>query len=111
VYYYAQDAIEAYNRGLEYLDYNEPDQAVAAFTEALHLNPRHVHAWFARGCAWAERRDPERAVADYTEALRLDSGYAAAYLNRATAYEQIGRRDLADADRMMVRQMKESRAA
>ena len=43
----AQDAVEAYNRGLEYLDYNEPDQAIAAFSEAIRLNPRHVHAYLA----------------------------------------------------------------
>ncbi len=58
-----QDALEVYSRGLEYLDYNEPDQAILAFTEALHLNPQHVHAYFARGCAWADaatwkRRSP-----------------------------------------------------
>ena len=46
-----QDASEAYSRGLEYLEYNEPDQAILAFTETLKLNPRHMHAYFARGCA------------------------------------------------------------
>ena len=74
-----QDALEAYSRGLEYLDYNEPDQAIRAFTEALKLNPRHVHAYFARGCAWIERGNLEQAIADYNEAIRLDPNYAAAY--------------------------------
>ena len=63
---------------MEYLDYNEPDQAIQAFTEALKLNPRNVHAYFARGCAWAERGDLEKAIADYNEAIRLDPNYVAA---------------------------------
>ena len=67
-----QDAREAYSRGLEYLDYNEPDQAIAAFGEAIRLNPGHVQAYFARGCAVVEerRRTREKAVADYNQALR-----------------------------------------
>ena len=42
-----EDPIEAYNRGLEYLDYNEPDQAIAAFSQAIALNSRHALAYFA----------------------------------------------------------------
>ena len=93
-----QDASEAYSRGLEYLDYNEPDQAIVAFTEALKLNPRHIHAYFARGCAWAERGDLERAIADYNEAIRLDPNYAAAYSNRAAALNRRGDAAAAAAD-------------
>jgi tetratricopeptide (TPR) repeat protein len=80
-----QDAREAYNRGLEYLDYNEPDQAIVAFTEAIRMNARHVHAYFARGCAWAERGDFAKAIADYDFALQLDPNYAAAKSNQAEA--------------------------
>ena len=64
-----QDASEAYGRGLEYLDYNEPDQAIRAFSEALKLNPRHVHAYFARGCAWAERGNLEQALPTTTRSF------------------------------------------
>ena len=84
--------VEAYGRGLEYLDYNEPDQAIAAFTEAIRLDPRHVQAHFARGYAWAERRTWSGAIADFSEAIRLGSAYAAAYYNRAAAYRARRRR-------------------
>ena len=93
-----QDALEAYNRGLEYLEYNEPDQAILAFTDALKLNPRHTHAYFARGCAWAERGNFEKAIADYSEAIRLDPKYAAAYSNRAAALTRRGDAKAAAAD-------------
>jgi tetratricopeptide (TPR) repeat protein len=101
-----QDALEVYSRGLEYLDYNEPDQAILAFTEALHLNPQHVHAYFARGCAWAERGNLEKAIADYNEALRLDPNYAAAYSNRAAALTRLGNAKAAAADLERCRTLK-----
>ena len=101
-----QDASEAYSRGLEYLDYNEPDQAIGAFSEALKLNPRHVHAYFARGCAWAERGDLERAIADYSEAIRLDPNYVAAYSDRAAALNLRGDAKAAAADLERCRSLK-----
>jgi tetratricopeptide (TPR) repeat protein len=101
-----QDASEAYSRGLEYLEYNEPDQAIAAFTEALRLNPRHLYAYFARGCAWAERDKLDEAIADYGEAIRLDPSYAAAYSNRAAALTRRGDGNAAAADLERCRSLK-----
>ena len=105
-FHMSQDAVEAYNRGLEYLDYNEPDQAIKAFTEAIDINPRHVHAYFARGCAWAERGEVDRAIADYGEAIRLDPTYTAAYYNRALAFRTKGFRDRAAADDAKCQELK-----
>jgi len=106
VVYDHQDALEAYNRGLEYLDYNEPDQAIVAFSDVLKLKPRHVHAYFARGCAWAERGNLEEAIADYNEAIRLDPHYTAAYSNRAAALSRRGDVDAAAADLERCRSLK-----
>jgi Flp pilus assembly protein TadD len=96
--YEAEDPIEAYNRGLEHLDYNEPDLAIEAFTQVIALKPTSVHARFGRGFAHAMRGDLDLAVTDYTEALRLDPRYVAAYQNRAVAYRQLGRLDEARQD-------------
>jgi tetratricopeptide (TPR) repeat protein len=96
--YQAEDPVETYNRGLEHLDYNEPDLAIEAFSQTLALKPSSVHAWFARGFARASRGDLTGAIADYTEALRLDPCYTAAYQNRSAAYRQQGKTDLADQD-------------
>jgi tetratricopeptide (TPR) repeat protein len=104
-----QDVVESYSRGLEYLDYNEPDQAIAAFTNVLRHNPRHVHAYFARGYAWAERGDLDQAIADYSEAIRLDPGYAAAYFNRAAAYHRKGDSERAAADEALYKSLKNDR--
>jgi tetratricopeptide (TPR) repeat protein len=101
----AEDPVEAYNRGLEYLDYNEPDMAILAFTEAVQLKPSAA-AWFARGFAHAVRGDLEQAIADYNEAIRLDPAHAAAYHNRAAAFRELGRLDQADQDETKYRELK-----
>ena len=103
---YTQDAVEAYHRGMEYLDYNEPDHAIAAFTEAIRLDGKHANAWFARGFAYASRGHMAKAVADYSEAIRLDPAYAAAYHNRAAAYRELGDLHGAGADEAKVRQLR-----
>ena len=54
---YCEDAIEAYRWGMTFLDADELNQAAASFTEAIELNPKYVHAWFARGYANACRGD------------------------------------------------------
>jgi tetratricopeptide (TPR) repeat protein len=93
-----EDPLEAYNRGMEYLDYNEPDQAIDLFSEAIERNPRFAHAYFARGFAQAGRGDFARAVADYTAAIERDPTLVGAYSNRAAAYEQLGETTKAAAD-------------
>jgi Flp pilus assembly protein TadD len=104
--YEAEDPIEAYNRGLEHLDYNEPDLAIDAFAQVIALKPNSVHAWFGRGFAYAMRGNMETAVADYTEALRLDPTYAAAYHNRSAAYRQLGRIEEAEQDEARYEELK-----
>jgi tetratricopeptide (TPR) repeat protein len=104
-----QDAVEAYSRGMEYLDYNEPDQAIAAFTEAIRLRPKYIQAWVARGYAHAIERDLDQAIADYTEAIRLDPSYASAYYNRSLVYREKGDAASADADQAKSVQLKGTR--
>lgn len=101
-----QDAVEAYNRGMEYLDYNEPDQAVAAFSEAIRLKPHHVQAWFARGFAQASLGHFDAAIIDYSEAIRLDPRYAAAYHNRSAALAAKGDHPGAQQDQAKYQQLR-----
>jgi Flp pilus assembly protein TadD len=46
-------------------------QAIAAFTEAIRVNPKDAKAYSDRGWAYNDS-DLERALADLTEAVRLD---------------------------------------
>ena len=73
----------------------EYDQAIADYTEAIHLNPRDEALYYNRGNAHCCKADYEPAIADYTEAVRLDPRNAWAFGNRGKTHAMRG--DLAKA--------------
>src|SRR5262249_35076918 len=87
-----------YNRGVAYKDKGDLDRAIADFTEAIRLNPRHVMALGNRGAAYSAKDDNDRAIADFNEAIRLDPNFADAYFNRGITYQDKGDLDRAIAD-------------
>jgi tetratricopeptide (TPR) repeat protein len=91
---------------MEYLDYNEPDQALAAFTEAIRLRSNYLQAWFARGFAHAILGHFDEAIADYSETIRLDPHYAAAYHNRGAAFAAKGDQHAEQQDRVKYLQLR-----
>ena len=67
----------------------ELDQAVAAHTEALRLDPASERC-AARARVFTFKRDSKRAIDDYTEAIRLDPRDPMLYLMRASIYRSRG---------------------
>jgi tetratricopeptide (TPR) repeat protein len=63
-------------RAKQHLDRTEFDQALAAYTEIIRLNPGDADAYYTRGDAYYGKGDMDRASADWNEAIRLNSGYA-----------------------------------
>ena len=76
----------------------EYDRAIADYTEAIRLDPKHAAAFNNRGLAWTAKGEHDRAIADYTEAIRLDPKHAAAFYNRGNAWSAKGEYDRAIAD-------------
>src|SRR5262245_39022006 len=74
------------------------DRAIAAFSEAIRLDPKNVNAFGNRGIAYAKKGDNDRAIADYNDVIRLSPNYANAFLNRGIAYGKKGDNDRAIAD-------------
>src|SRR5207248_11488514 len=68
----ADDAEAAYRRGLAHAEKKEYDRAIAEFTEALRLDPKHAKAYFQRGLAHTDKGEYDEAVADTAEAIRID---------------------------------------
>jgi tetratricopeptide (TPR) repeat protein len=62
------------------------DSAVAAFSEAIRLDPRNATTFYARGNVYSRLQDSDRAITDFTEAVRLDRNYAKAWSARGLAY-------------------------
>jgi tetratricopeptide (TPR) repeat protein len=67
------------------------DGAIAAYNEAIGLNPNGAAAFINRGNAWQSKGDNDRAIENYTQALRLDPKNAIAFRNRGVAFEDKGR--------------------
>ncbi len=86
------------NRGIAWVDQGDLDHAIADYTEAIRLDPKHVKAFNNRGNAWRKKGDYDKDIADCNEAIRLDPQYATAFNNRGLAWDAKGDLDRAIAD-------------
>ena len=66
------------------------DQAIAAYSRAIELNPELADAYNGRGAAYGSKREHDRAIEDYTKAIELDPEDAIAYYNRGISYDEKG---------------------
>ena len=58
-------------QGYTYFKNEEHDKAIAAFTEAIRLEPKNTSHYSGRGKAHDSKREHEQALADYTRAIHL----------------------------------------
>ena len=78
------------NKGVALYGLKRYEEAIAAFDQALHLNPNDANAYCNKGYALAELKRYEEAIAAYDQALRLNPNYAAAYNNKGYALNRLG---------------------
>jgi tetratricopeptide (TPR) repeat protein len=82
-----EEVIGAYNRGVAQL--GEPETrpaAMAAFEDAIKLDPYFAHAFFGRAvCLFMSGRN-EAAITDYDQAIALNPNVPAFYRGRAFSY-------------------------
>ena len=95
---HSREATEALKRGAGYVENVEYDQAIAALSEAIRLDPRYAEAYFQRGNALLGKGWSNRAIADYSEAVRISPELAKALNNRGEAYRDFGDSEKALAD-------------
>jgi len=88
----------------EYLDlgnkyrFEDNDKAIAAYNEAIRLDPDYAEAYYSRGSVHHFMDDRDRALADYNEAIRLNPNYGNSYCCRAYIHGENGDYDKAAAD-------------
>ena len=85
-------------RGLQFTLADRPFQAIAMYTEAIELNPRHASAYVNRGNARSDLRQYDAAIQDYNHAIYLCPTLADAYNNRGTVFDNLGKNQLALGD-------------
>ncbi|MCC3502767.1 MULTISPECIES: tetratricopeptide repeat-containing serine protease family protein [unclassified Microcoleus] len=64
--------------------------AVAAYNQAIQLNPNYVEAYSNRGLARSDLGDKQGAIGDYNQALQINPNYSEAYNNRGAARSDLG---------------------
>lgn len=88
----AQKAAQQLELGRKYLTEQNYAEAVAAFTEAIQLDPNNIDAYMGRAEAYKALQKYEEATSDYSTVIEktADQPYtqALAYQGRADLYEQ-----------------------
>src|SRR5581483_4535576 len=74
-------ALSYSNLGVCYRGLGRLEDAIAAFREAVRLDPKFVGARYNLAMALEAARSPEEAVAHYREVLRLEPGFVQALNN------------------------------
>jgi lipoprotein NlpI len=72
--------------------------AVAAFNQAISIDPKYAPAYFNRGLAYTLQNKPDEAVSDYSQAIQIDPTYKEAYYQRGCLKGQKGDFDEAISD-------------
>jgi tetratricopeptide (TPR) repeat protein len=78
--------------GILYAQTRKPAKAMAAFNQAVQVNPRNVVALNGLGVLYRESRDYARAEQCYQRALAVQADYAPAHYNLAILYDVALRR-------------------
>jgi len=96
---YPRDASLHLGRGLQWIQAENYDRAIADRTEGMSLAPKKLpEAYNIRGSAWKIKGQLDKAIADFTEAIRINPKYASAYEGRGGAWADKEDYDRAIAD-------------
>ncbi len=68
---YPNDDLAFFMKGISYVALNENDSAIAAFSEAININPKVYQYFHRRGQAYFFKKAYDKAIADYEAALKL----------------------------------------
>jgi tetratricopeptide (TPR) repeat protein len=105
---YAQDAKtadEALKRGDEAYHGRNCSQAIAAYTQAIALNPEYAEAYNNRAYTYMRMQDYDSALKDLDQALRIRPDYVHALMNRGDIhnyyFEQDRKKAIADYDHIL----------
>ena len=90
-----EHAGDYYGLGVNHSNNERHDLAIAAYTQAIELDPEHSRAYNNRGLAYYNKGEIDLAIKDFNRAIQLNPKDAYAYTNRGNVYSNKGNYDLA----------------
>ncbi len=85
-------------RGNAYKKLGKYKEAVADFSEIIHIDPNNIAAYYSRGEVYTLLDEYENAIADYTAIINRNPEDFHAYMSRGKVYEKNGEDEKAMAD-------------
>jgi tetratricopeptide (TPR) repeat protein len=80
-----------FNEGFALNNLKRYDEALAAYEQAIRINPNYADAYHNKGEALLKLKRYDEALAAYEQAIRLDPNYANAYHNKGLALDNLGK--------------------
>jgi tetratricopeptide (TPR) repeat protein len=85
--------------------FQEPQNAIESYNQALRLNPESIPAYYGRGVVRQSQRDHLGAIADFTKVIELSPTHTDGYLYRAHSRGYLGDNAGAIADYEQVKRL------
>src|SRR5229473_931592 len=82
---------ERLEEGVTLSDFKRYEEELAAYEQAIRLDPNYVHAYNGKGNALSDLSRYEEALAAYEQAIRLDPNFAYAYNNKGDVLRDLKR--------------------
>jgi len=92
------EANHFFEAGLMQAEVEDDARAIANFTRAIELNPKHSAAYTSRAFSKTRKKDYEGAIQDYTKAIELNPGHSVLYVSRGSAFLSLHNVDAAMGD-------------
>ncbi len=83
------DAYEAAQKGLKFIQVEEYDNAVKAFTEVIKISKKYSPGYSGRGMAYMNLKEYEKAIEDFDMAIKISRKSALNYKLRGEAYSAL----------------------
>ena len=86
---------EWFETGVDLLNQEKPEEALAAFDKAIEMNPQYADAWNNKGVALDGLERYEEALKDFEKAIEIDPNFADARNNKGVALGHLKRYEAA----------------
>ena len=74
------------NRGFDYCQIGQYDQAILDLGKAIEIDPRLARAYNNRGWAYIKNWQYDQAISDFSKTIEIDPRFVEAYFYRAVGY-------------------------